>query len=67
MNTLLKRLPKEARDMLRRHEREGTVEAEEHQAAIKLFLGRHLYMLEPWPEVESFAAVERNLKVSSTM
>jgi L-proline amide hydrolase len=63
------RLPRDVRDTLERCEREGRTGSAEYEAAVRVFYGRHVCRLDPWPrELElSFAALREDDTVYSTM
>ncbi|KAJ7662464.1 Alpha/Beta hydrolase protein [Mycena rosella] len=48
-NALRTKLPREVQDILDEHEKAGTTESAEHQAAMGVFYGRHLCTIDPMP------------------
>ncbi|MGD0220381.1 MAG: proline iminopeptidase-family hydrolase [Acidimicrobiales bacterium] len=62
-------LPAEVEATLRRHEREGTTEAEEYEATMMVFYDRHLCRIRPWPDwlQRTFEAMAANREVYLTM
>lgn len=47
---LRKELPKDVQDTLTKHEKEGTTDSEEYEAAVEVFYKIHVCRLEPWPQ-----------------
>ncbi|KAH7909381.1 Alpha/Beta hydrolase protein [Hygrophoropsis aurantiaca] len=68
-NQLRDKLPKETRDMLEEHERDGTTGDQEYQDAMQAFSNKHICRLVPWPEelLTSFAIMEKEPIVYATM
>ncbi|KAI0318464.1 proline-specific peptidase [Amylostereum chailletii] len=69
VNKLLSRFPEEFREMLHKHEREGTTDSKEYQDGMAVFYQKHICTLDPWPEdlVKAFAGMEEDPTVYSTM
>ncbi|KAG1764522.1 proline-specific peptidase [Suillus occidentalis] len=65
----LEAFPVEFKEMVLRHEREGTVSSMEYQAAIQVFMNKHTCQTLPWPEelIAAFASVEEDPTVSNAM
>ncbi len=57
-NVLIAELPPDTQKVIRSHEKAGTTDSKEYQAAVTEYLKRHLCRLDPWPEdlARSFAA-----------
>jgi proline-specific peptidase len=68
-NALLEGFPQDFRDMLKKHERDGTMDSEEYQMGIQKFNEKHLCRLQPWPTdlVNAFEALDADPTVYSTM
>ncbi|OBZ67515.1 L-amino acid amidase [Grifola frondosa] len=66
---LLKLLPQDVQDMLKKHEADGTTDSQEYQDAMQVFYNKHVCSLNPWPELllKSFSAVEEDDTVYHTM
>ena len=66
---LLQQLPVELREMIEKHEREGTTDDPEYQEGMKVFYAKHVCKLNPWPEElkASFAAEKVDPTVFLTM
>ncbi|THH21390.1 hypothetical protein EW146_g148 [Bondarzewia mesenterica] len=66
---LLARFPSELRDMLKRHEREGTTDAEEYQEGVMKFYRKHVCKVDPWPQeiIEAIEESERDETVYHAM
>jgi proline-specific peptidase len=47
---LRKQYPQDYQDMMNRHEREGTTDAQEYQEGLMQFYRKHILNLEVWPE-----------------
>ncbi len=58
-NQLIEKMPFTTRQAIRRHEREGTTDSKEYEAAVTEYLKRHLCRLTPWP-AELMQAFERS-------
>lgn len=69
LDRLRAELPAEVEATLRRHEREGTTEAEEYEATMMVFYDRHLCRIRPWPDwlQRTFEAMAANREVYLTM
>ena len=69
LDRLRAELPAEVEATLRRHEREGTTEAEEYETTMMVFYDRHLCRIRPWPDwlQRSFEAMAANREVYLTM
>ncbi|KAG1886536.1 proline-specific peptidase [Suillus subluteus] len=65
----LEAFPAEFKEMVLKHEREGTVSSTEYQAAIQVFMNKHTCQTIPWPEelIAAFASVEEDPTVSNAM
>ncbi|EKM60681.1 uncharacterized protein PHACADRAFT_83971 [Phanerochaete carnosa HHB-10118-sp] len=46
---LLHKLPKEVQDTVEKHEKDGTTDSPEYQAAISVFMNTYVMRLDPWP------------------
>jgi proline-specific peptidase len=68
-NNLLEQFPEETREMLKKHERDGTTDSKEYQEGIQIFYSKHVCKLQPWPELllQSFGAMTDDPTVYSTM
>ncbi|KAJ7605956.1 Alpha/Beta hydrolase protein [Mycena polygramma] len=68
-NALRAKLPRKIRNVLDKHEREGTTDSEEYNAAVGQFFARHLCRLDPLPApiVEGFEASRKDRTVGLTM
>ncbi|RDB25318.1 L-amino acid amidase [Hypsizygus marmoreus] len=66
---LVKQLPQNLQDIIRKHEKDGTTDAPEYQEAMMVFYKQHVCRLEPWPQdlTVSFAAMEEDPTVYHTM
>lgn len=69
LDRLRAELPAEVEATLRRHEREGTTEAEEYETTMMVFYDRHLCRIRPWPDwlQRTFEAMAANREVYLTM
>lgn len=69
VDTLLNQFPPDFVQMVRKHEAEGTTNAQEYQDAMMTFYKKHVCTTDPWPEVlvKSFAVMEANPAVYSAM
>ena len=65
---LLEVLPRELREVLAKHEREGTTDDPEYQNGSGVFYAKHVCQLDPWPEEmhASFAAMQADPTVYRT-
>jgi proline iminopeptidase len=56
-NVLIAQLPRETQKVIRSHEKAGTTDSKEYEAAVSQYLERHVCRLNPWPEdlIRSFA------------
>ncbi len=64
---LIEKLPFTTRQAIRRHEREGTTDSREYEAAVAEYLKNYLCRLSPWP-AELMEAFDRaNQKIYRTM
>lgn len=65
---LLMKMPKEVREVVEKHEREGTTDDPEYQEKMNIFYAKHVCQLTPWPEelLASFAAMQADPTVYST-
>ncbi|KAJ7622536.1 proline-specific peptidase [Roridomyces roridus] len=68
-NSLLNKFPTEFRDMLKKHESEGTTESEEYQNGIQAFNEKHLCTVKPWPAdlMSAFDALGQDPTVYAVM
>lgn len=68
-NRLRRELPKNVQEALLRHERDGTTDSEEYQAAMMEYYRRHVCRTEPWPEclMRSFTMMASDPEVYSTL
>jgi len=60
-------LPNEIREVLDRHETEGTMESEEYQQALMTFYQSHVCRIWPWPDALTKAFSDINLDIYMTM
>lgn len=69
MHHWLNKFPEDFREMLRRHERDGTTSSEEYQRGMKEFYNKHTCQVIPWPVEldQSFADMDENPTVYTTM
>jgi len=69
MHHWLNKFPEDFREMLRRHERDGTTSSEEYQRGMKEFYNKHTCQVIPWPAEldQSFADMDENPTVYTTM
>ena len=69
VNKLLGRFPDEFRAMLKRHEENGTTDAEEYQEGMMGFYQKHMCTVSPWPQGlnDAFAALGEDPTVYYTM
>lgn len=68
-NALLNQFPEPFVKMIREHEEKGTTGSKEYQDGTTEFYKKHICTTDPWPTtlLQSFAAVEENPTVYSTM
>ncbi|KAJ7583586.1 proline-specific peptidase [Mycena floridula] len=68
-NLLFNRLPEDLREMLKKHESEGTTDSAEYQEGMQIFYAKHICKLDPWPSnlTASFAAMGEDPTVYGTM
>ncbi|TFY73117.1 hypothetical protein EWM64_g10895 [Hericium alpestre] len=68
-NRLLDGEPEEMRETIRRHEREGTTDAQEYKGSLEVFASKYMCRVDPWPTelLASFAAQEEDPTVYATM
>lgn len=66
---LMQKLPKELRETIEKHEREGSTDDPEYQKGMDIFYAKHVCQLTPWPEElnTSFSAMQADPVVYSTM
>jgi len=66
---LLTRMPKEARDAIVKHEKQGTTDDPEYKKWVMVFYKKHLCTVDPWPEtlMEAFNSSEEDKTVYYTM
>ena len=69
MDDLLAKFPPEFVALIRKHEAEGTTDAQEYQDAAMQFYKKHTCTVEPWPEElnQSFAEFAKDPTVYHTM
>lgn len=69
VNKLLKRLPQEVQDTVKKHEEAGTTDSKEYHDAMHVFYSKYVCRLNPWPQdlLDAFAALEKNSVVYQTM
>jgi hypothetical protein len=69
MNELLSHFPEEFVKMIRKHEAEGTTNAQQYQDAAMTFYKKHTCVTDPWPEElnQSFAEFAKDPTVYHTM
>jgi L-proline amide hydrolase len=68
-NSLRRELPPEVEATLRKHEADGTTDAEDYVNACKVFYQRHLCRLDPWPDgvTAGLAKIDEDPTVYHTM
>ncbi|KAF9816984.1 hypothetical protein IEO21_03749 [Rhodonia placenta] len=68
-NRLLDGMPEDLREMLKKHEREGTTDSKEYHDGTQIFYNKHVCPLVPWPELllKSFGNMFEDPTVYSTM
>jgi L-proline amide hydrolase len=68
-NKLREELPKDVRETLTKHEKDGTTDSPEYEAAVQVFYERHLCRITPFPQdlVDSFAQLKEDSTVYNTM
>jgi len=66
---LVKQLPQNLQDVIKKHEADGTTDAPEFQQAMDVFYKKHVCRLDPWPEelLASFASMGEDPIVYHTM
>ncbi|PCH36461.1 proline-specific peptidase [Wolfiporia cocos MD-104 SS10] len=66
---LLEGLEKEVRDIVKKHEQEGTMDSDEYQDCMQVFYNKHVCTLNPWPKqlLQSFEEMSKDPTVYSTM
>ncbi|OBZ74361.1 L-amino acid amidase [Grifola frondosa] len=66
---LVKMLPQDVQDVLKKDEADGTTDSQEYLDATQCFYNKHVCSINPWPKhlLESFAAVEADPTVYHTM
>ncbi|KAI0042873.1 alpha/beta-hydrolase [Auriscalpium vulgare] len=64
-NELLKEMPEDVQESLRKHEAAGTTDTEEYKAAVEKFYARHLCRLNPLPD--DVQAVEKVIEDDPTV
>lgn len=64
-NKLLDGLSPELKEMLRKHEREGTTGDKEYQEGMQIFYKKHICTIDPWPQelLEAFGKMEEDPSV----
>ena len=69
MDDLLGKFPPEFVALIRKHEAEGTTDAQEYQDAAMQFYKKHTCTVDPWPEElnQSFAEFAKDPTVYHTM
>ncbi|KAH7911485.1 proline-specific peptidase [Hygrophoropsis aurantiaca] len=69
MHQLLEGFPEDFREMLHKHERQGTTSDKEYQDGMQVFYARHTCTTKPWPQelIDSFATMEEDPTVYQTM
>ena len=69
LNDLLDRFPQDAQDIIRKHEAEGSFDAQEYKDHTMEFYKKHVCAVEPWPDelVASLSASESDPTVSRAM
>ncbi|KAK7045124.1 proline iminopeptidase [Favolaschia claudopus] len=68
-NFLRGMLPQDTQDILSKHEKDGTTDSEEYQAAVGVFYARHLCIIDPMPApiTEGFGWIQKDPTVYLTM
>ena len=68
-NRLRAALPPDVQATLLRHEKAGTTDSPEYETAVKVFYGRHVCRITPWPDdvARTFAAMAEDPTVYHTM
>ncbi|OBZ67520.1 L-amino acid amidase [Grifola frondosa] len=69
LNNLLRLLPQDMQDVLKKHEDDGTTDSQEYRSALKIFYKKHICSLDPWPEflLKSFSIVNEDPTVNVAM
>lgn len=69
VNKLLRGLPQEVQDTIKKHETAGTTDSKEFHAVMHVFYQKHVCKLDPWPQdlLDAFAALEKDPVVYQTM
>ncbi|TFY75688.1 hypothetical protein EWM64_g8325 [Hericium alpestre] len=69
VHKLLKQLPEDLQETLRRHEEDGTTDSKEYQEGMSVFYGKHICRLDPWPQdmQDAFAFMAEDPTVYTTM
>jgi len=64
---LIRELPQETQETIKKHEEEGTTDSEEYRKAVFEYIKRHVCRLDPWPEKLKEAASGTGIEVYRTM
>ena len=69
VNRLLRGLPQDVQDTIKRHENAGTTDSKEFHEAMHVFYQKHVCKLDPWPQdlKDAFASLEEDPVVYTTM
>jgi proline-specific peptidase len=69
VHALLREMPQDLQDTVKKHEEAGTTSAAEYQSACDVFYKQHLCRIDPWPKdlVEGFALMAEDSTVYNTM
>lgn len=66
-NVLIAQLPPDIQRLIRRHEKAGTTDSKEYEAAVTEYLKRHLCRLDPWPEELTRSLAASNAEIYNKM
>lgn len=64
---LIAELPKETKEIIKKHEEAGTTNSKEYQITVFEYIKRHVCRLDPWPEKLKEAAAGTGIEVYHTM
>jgi proline iminopeptidase len=64
---LIAQLPPETQEVIRRHEKAGTTDSKEYDAAVTEYLKRHLCRIGPWPEDLTRSLAASNMDIYKQM
>jgi proline-specific peptidase len=66
---LRSKLPQEVQEILKKHEKDGTTDSVDYEAAMQVFYKKHVCRLDPWPEdvIQTFQNISDDDTVYKTM